>query len=167
MRPDVVLNFILLRCICTFDFGWSLNLAAYARCPIAATSPREISRAPCGSENAVRARYTLTQKSREIHIHMKCYLVRYETNNFTLLIALASTAKAYALPAAYSMTCSAAAGLVSDRGAVVMEDSPSTYQRYVADSPYCYVENTLRPEWIAARDNPGCFVGYICVQRSR
>lgn len=83
------------------------------------------------------------------------------------IIILASTADAYALPAAYSMTCSEAAGLVSACGAVVMDDTPSTYERYVADSRYCDVENVLRPEWITIRDNPAYFVGYICAQRNR
>lgn len=85
----------------------------------------------------------------------------------SVLLILAATAEAHALPAAYKLTCSAAAALVSQRGAVVMEDSPSTYQRYVSDSRYCYVENMLRPEWIATRDNSACFVGYICAQRER
>ncbi len=88
-------------------------------------------------------------------------------------LAMATPAAAKSLEATASdplvqsrtLTCAQAAGLVQDKGVVVMATSPTLYDRYVRDLNFCLHDQLLRPEWVPTRDAPQCFVGYVCQER--
>lgn len=81
------------------------------------------------------------------------------------LVTSASSALAQGLPNSLNMTCTAASGLVEQRGAVVIATGPNVYASYVANLGYCQHDQMTRPAWIQTSDNPQCFVGSQCVQR--
>lgn len=70
---------------------------------------------------------------------------------------------AVARPATYRMTCASAQRLVQQQGGVVLDTSPTTFDRYVADVRFCMPQQALRPQWVPAKDNPQCFIGYTCI----
>jgi hypothetical protein len=70
--------------------------------------------------------------------------------------------QAPARPDTTALTCAEASALVMRAGAVVMSTGPITYARFVRDVGFCPTPETTRPSWEATRDNPKCFVGYIC-----
>lgn len=70
---------------------------------------------------------------------------------------------AAARPATYRMTCASAQRLVQQQGGVVLDTSPTTFDRYVADVRFCMPQQALRPQWVPAKDNPQCFIGYTCI----
>lgn len=74
---------------------------------------------------------------------------------------------ALARPDSLTMTCAAAAGLISSQGAVVMGTGPNIFDRYVISIRYCSGFEQLKPEWIKTKDNPQCFVGYTCYVPTR
>lgn len=74
---------------------------------------------------------------------------------------------AQARPASYRMTCKAVQALVSRQGAVVMDTSPTTFDRYVATLGFCMPGQALKPQWVPARDAPQCFAGYTCIDPER
>lgn len=82
-------------------------------------------------------------------------------------------AAAFAAPAAearpdsLSMTCAETAALVTSQGAVVIGTGPNIFDRYVREVRFCSGAEQLKPEWIKTRDNPQCFVGYVCYVPSR
>ncbi len=78
-----------------------------------------------------------------------------------------SSGLALARPDSLTMTCAAAAGLVSRSGAVVMGTGPNLFDRYVTSVRYCSGFEQLKPEWIKTKDNPACFVGYTCYVPTR
>ncbi|MFG1423702.1 hypothetical protein [Roseixanthobacter liquoris] len=83
------------------------------------------------------------------------------------LLVLAAVPPASARPASYKMSCAATAGLVQNRGAALLDTSPTTFDRYVRDITFCMPGEALRPEWVRTRDNPQCFVGYTCFEPER
>ena len=87
------------------------------------------------------------------------------------LAALASTAPAasvaQARPDSLSMSCAEVANLVTTQGAVVIGTGPNVFDRYVREVRFCSGAEQLKPEWIKTRDNPQCFVGYVCYVPSR
>jgi len=83
-----------------------------------------------------------------------------------LAMAVAGTAQAQR-PATPSMSCSAAAALVAQRGAIVLTTGPNTYDRYVRDLSFCAGSEELKPEWVRTRDKAQCFIGYTCFVPSR
>ncbi|MDQ0505511.1 hypothetical protein [Xanthobacter agilis] len=90
----------------------------------------------------------------------------------TLLMAgglamLASAASAQGMVRSTDLSCAQAARLIAEKGAVVMATSPTLYDRYVRDLSFCDYDMQLKPEWVPTRDNPQCFIGYICYEPSR
>lgn len=82
-------------------------------------------------------------------------------------LALAASllaAEVHAQPGSSSlaMNCAQAAGLVANRGAVVLRTGPHTYDRYVSARNFCEINEFLLPAWIPTVDAPQCFVGYRC-----
>jgi len=75
------------------------------------------------------------------------------------LLALATTDAS-----AQTLTCSQAAGLVASRGAIVMNTSRTTYDRFVAARGFCAFGEVLEPVWAPTRDVAQCFIGYRCNQ---
>lgn len=75
--------------------------------------------------------------------------------------------EAQARPSTPSMSCSQAAALVRSKGAVVLNTSSTTYDRYVRDVSFCAGSEQLKPEWVATRDVPQCFIGYTCIVPDR
>lgn len=84
-----------------------------------------------------------------------------------LLALAASAAPALARPSTQAMTCAAAAGLVKRSGGVVLDTSPTTFDRFVSDMRFCQPDEALRPAFERTRDNPQCFIGYTCYEPDR
>ncbi|NEU10610.1 hypothetical protein G3T14_00515 [Methylobacterium sp. BTF04] len=72
------------------------------------------------------------------------------------------SAQAQARPATPAMTCAEAADLVTRAGAIVLDTGPGTYSRFVRDGGFCPLPEAPKPSFEVTRDNPKCFVGYIC-----
>ncbi|MFG1301150.1 hypothetical protein V5F49_15260 [Xanthobacter sp. V3C-3] len=85
----------------------------------------------------------------------------------TVTALTAGPATAQARPDSLSMTCAEAANLVTTQGAVVIGTGPNLFDRYVREVRFCSGAEQLKPEWIKTRDNPQCFVGYVCYVPSR
>lgn len=83
------------------------------------------------------------------------------------LVLAAAPVAAQARPASYRMSCGAVQALVNRQGAVVMDTSPTTFDRYVATLRFCMPGQALKPQWVPARDNPQCFAGYTCIDPDR
>lgn len=85
--------------------------------------------------------------------------------------ALASLAATSAMadrrPYAPRMSCRSLQGLVGSTNGVVISTSPTTYDRFVSDGRGCTRTENTRPAWTVASDDPECFVGYTCRERSR
>jgi len=95
-------------------------------------------------------------------------LARAIVATLALLPAAALTAPAAeARPDSLAMTCAEAASLVTSQGAVVIGTGPNIFDRYVREVRFCSGAEQLKPEWIKTRDNPRCFVGYVCYVPSR
>lgn len=102
-------------------------------------------------------------------------LVGREPHAFTragiaaLLVAAAQmgAVEAQARPNTQTMSCAQAASLVRSKGAVVLDTSANTYDRYVSEVRFCSGPEQLKPEWVATRDAPKCFIGYTCVVPDR
>ncbi|MCK2054986.1 hypothetical protein [Methylobacterium sp. 37f] len=75
---------------------------------------------------------------------------------------LPGAASAQTRPDVTAMTCAEASALVTRAGAIVLTTGPITYSRFVRDVGFCPLPETTRPSWEMTRDNPKCFVGYIC-----
>jgi hypothetical protein len=78
----------------------------------------------------------------------------------SLIVTLAAGAEAR--PASSSMTCAAARALVAKQGAIVMDTSPTTFDRFVVDAGFCALGTVTRPAWVQTRDQPQCMIGYTC-----
>jgi hypothetical protein len=83
---------------------------------------------------------------------------------FLLLPATGSAALAQSAGTTQAMSCGQAAGIVGERGAVVLHTGPTTYNRYVAGPGYCMHEETTEPVWVRTADSSQCFIGYRCRQ---
>ena len=78
-------------------------------------------------------------------------------------LALAATgAVAQPRPSTQAMTCGQTQALVASRGAVVLNTSPTTYDRFVASRAFCQFNETIQPIWAPTRDTPQCPIGYRC-----
>lgn len=84
-----------------------------------------------------------------------------------LPLAVLAATPAAARPASYKMTCAAVQALVGRQGGVVMDTSPTTFDRYVANLRFCMPGQALKPEWVPARDTRQCFAGYTCIDPDR
>lgn len=80
-----------------------------------------------------------------------------------VLALSAGASAAQGRPDARTMTCGQARALVQQSGAVVLTTGRYTYDRYVASERHCAFAETIERAWIATRDTPSCFVGYVCV----
>lgn len=65
-------------------------------------------------------------------------------------------------PDSLRMSCAAARGLVSTRGAVVLGTGPDIYDRFVASQGFCQRDEITKPTWVPTADTQQCFVGYRC-----
>ncbi|WP_454915515.1 hypothetical protein [Xanthobacter sediminis] len=83
------------------------------------------------------------------------------------LALFASAAAAQGMIRSTEMTCAQAAGLIQQKGAVVLATSPTLYDRYVRDLSFCEYDMELKPEWVPTRDKAQCFIGYTCFEPSR
>ena len=56
---------------------------------------------------------------------------------------------------------------MANRGAVVLQSSPTTYDRYVRARNFCTPSEITRPAFVATANNPQCFIGYTCEEYHR
>jgi hypothetical protein len=77
-----------------------------------------------------------------------------------------SAATAQTRPSTVAMSCSQAAGLVASTGGIVLGTGGYTYDRFVSHGGFCLRTEITEPAWVPARDNPQCFVGYRCKERT-
>lgn len=61
-----------------------------------------------------------------------------------------------------NMTCASARRIVAVQGAVVLRTGPMTYDRYVRDSSFCAIQETVRPVWVTTADSAQCPIGGVC-----
>lgn len=72
---------------------------------------------------------------------------------------------AEARPAIYSMNCEQARAFVQQRGAVVVDTGPHTFERIVVDRSYCLHGENVRTFYTRTTDNPKCNVGRECFRK--
>lgn len=77
-------------------------------------------------------------------------------------LLLPAGALAQGRPATPLLTCAEAAALVAREGAIVLDTGPYTYARFVRDGGFCPLPEAPKPSFEVTRDNPKCFVGYVC-----
>jgi hypothetical protein len=82
------------------------------------------------------------------------------------LIALSIDALAQSNPLTLRMSCGQAQGLVAARGAIVLNTSPLTYDRYVRGNGFCALGEITEPVWVPTADTAQCPIGYRCANRS-
>jgi hypothetical protein len=80
------------------------------------------------------------------------------------VVAVTMPAGAQPRPDSLRMTCQQAAGLVFQRGALVLGSGPHVYDRYVRDRGFCQPTELTRPAFAPTLDHPQCFVGYRCFE---
>lgn len=83
----------------------------------------------------------------------------------SLMLCAASPCFAQARPNTMAMSCKAAAGLVSTRGAIVLGSGPMIYDRYVTDAGHCTHDEITMPAFVPAADVRECFIGYFCLPK--
>jgi hypothetical protein len=83
-----------------------------------------------------------------------------------ILMSIGSGALAQSHPLTLRMVCSQARELVAAEGAIVLNTSPTTYDRYVGGNGQCALGETLDPVWVPTADTPQCPIGYRCRQRA-
>jgi len=81
-------------------------------------------------------------------------------------VMLVSTA-VQARPYTPEMMCGEAANTVSLNGAIVMDTGPNTFDRFVISAAYCTPQEYTRAAFVRTLNDPQCFVGYTCEQRTR
>jgi hypothetical protein len=84
-----------------------------------------------------------------------------------VLTSMGSGVLAQGRPLSLQMSCNGARQLVAGQGAVVLNTSPTTYDRYVSAVTQCVQDESARPAWVPTADTPQCHIGYRCVQRTR
>jgi hypothetical protein len=77
-------------------------------------------------------------------------------------LMLASQAMAQSRPSTLRMACRSAAGLVTQRGAIVLSTGRDLYDRYVSGEGYCPAGLYARPAFVPTADNPQCYIGFYC-----
>lgn len=83
------------------------------------------------------------------------------------VLGMGSGALAQGRPLTLQMTCYGARELVSVHGAIVLNTSPTTYDRYVAAGGQCVLGEVIEPAWVPTADTQQCPIGYRCVTRTR
>ncbi len=71
-----------------------------------------------------------------------------------------------ARPKLYTMSCGQAQSFIQKSGSAVVDTSPTTFKKIVANGQYCERTERLRPYYTQTRDNPKCNVGYRCARRT-
>ncbi len=61
-----------------------------------------------------------------------------------------------------TLPCSRASALVAEAGSIVMNTTPTTYDRFVRNSSFCAVSETGIPAIVRSADNPHCQIGFRC-----
>jgi len=84
-----------------------------------------------------------------------------------ILAGMGSGALAQSHPLTLQMTCDEARQLVATQGAVVLNTSATTYDRYVGAAGQCVRGEVMNPVWVPTADTPQCPIGYRCVPRAR
>ena len=84
-----------------------------------------------------------------------------------ILMSMGSGALAQGRPLTLQMSCYGARELVATQGAIVLNTSPTTYDRYTAGGGQCVLGEVTEPAWVPTADNPQCPIGYRCVPRAR
>lgn len=102
-------------------------------------------------------------------------------SRFPSMMVLAACAAATALPVhaqdlrngpapariyAPEMPCAAVQASVARNGAVIVNSSPTAYEKVYADAGICRNEVTSAPAFTRAADDPTCFAGYRCRDRN-
>lgn len=86
---------------------------------------------------------------------------------FALLALAFSAADAKARPDVTEMSCNEARELVFRQGAIVMTTGERTFERFVESQRFCQpVDEISVPAIVVTRDNPQCWVGYVCRNRA-
>jgi hypothetical protein len=76
-------------------------------------------------------------------------------------------AGAQARPDARTMACIDVRELVFGKGAVVITTGERTFARFVESQLFCQpVAEISTPAFVETRDNPECWIGYVCRNRS-
>lgn len=65
-----------------------------------------------------------------------------------------------------NLSCARVNQIVQERGQVVMDTGPRTYQRFVANRGYCGRSEFTKVEFVPTADNPQCPVRWICFRRT-
>jgi len=81
-----------------------------------------------------------------------------------VMMLLAGVVVAEAQPRANStrMSCAAARQFVTRQGAVLLDTSPTTFNRYVVSRAFCTSTEITEPAFVRTADGRQCFVGYTC-----
>jgi hypothetical protein len=83
-----------------------------------------------------------------------------------LALSLAATAAPAQRASTTAMSCGQARSFLAARGAAVIGTGGQTYDRFVRDRSYCSPTEVTRAAFVPTRDNPGCFIGYRCIEPS-
>lgn len=78
------------------------------------------------------------------------------------IAAAAMMTAADARPMSTAMSCAAVQQTVQRAGAIVMNFTPTTYDRVVANQSHCLYSEVTEPLWVPTRDTRQCFAGYTC-----
>jgi hypothetical protein len=85
---------------------------------------------------------------------------------FIAASAVLAVTAAQARPFTPAMECGDAANIVSRSGAIVMDTSQHTYDRFVVSGAYCTPHEYTKPAYVETENVRQCFVGYTCEQKS-
>ena len=96
---------------------------------------------------------------------LACVMVLVPSISAALALSAVS-AVAQSRPQSPRMTCAQAAGMVFQRGAIVLGTGGYTYDRFVRDRSFCEITEVTKPAFAPTLDKPQCFVGYTCIEPS-
>jgi hypothetical protein len=82
------------------------------------------------------------------------------------LLFLGADAQAQSNPLTTRMSCGQARSLVAAQGAIVLNTSPLTFDRYVGGTGFCALGEVAEPTWVPTADNAQCPIGYRCGSRN-
>jgi hypothetical protein len=60
------------------------------------------------------------------------------------------------------LNCAQAEDLVSSRGAIVLDTSRNTFDRYVTNRSFCPIGDFVIRAYVPTRDKKSCWIGYTC-----
>ncbi|MFD1696379.1 hypothetical protein [Roseibium aestuarii] len=83
----------------------------------------------------------------------------------TATVLIMQTA-AEARPLVQSMSCAAATAMVDQAGSIVMDTSPTTFERFVSGQAFCAYELVAEPAFTSTSDLTDCPIGFICQPRN-